>query len=420
MKLLSKTNRYYLVFHALFSLITIAVFYYAIQHMVYDDIDKKLKYESERINLYVQQNDRLPGSNYIYEITPLDSLFPDTAIFKDTLIYEIYDRELIPYREYEFTTAGNSARYKITLRNILLDTDDLFIGLFVTTSIIFLLMITGLFFVNRQISRKIWAPFFKSLARLGSYKLEEKKPIRLVASDINEFNKLNDMILSLMDQIERDYQNLREFNENVSHEIQTPAAVISNKMELLMESPKLSGVEFEAIQAAYREVNKLSRIVKSLALISRIDNQEFTRVENVDVRRIVEATLEFMEEMVRFKNIRLETTFDGSVTKKLDPALANVLFANLIRNAVQHNKQDGYIRIFLDEEKFEIENSGEPLQTDTQELFLRFRKDNNTSPSMGLGLAIAGKISKLYGFRLDYRHRRGVHIFRLFFKDEMD
>ena len=146
MKLLEKTSKYYFIFLSLFSLLTIIIFYYSIQFMVYDDIDEKLKHESERINYSFQEQGKLPSSNYIVDIISIKDNLPYTNVFKDTLIYEMYEKDLIPYRNYEFYTPIGKERYKITLRNILLDSDDLIRGLFVTTALILLLMLTGLFF----------------------------------------------------------------------------------------------------------------------------------------------------------------------------------------------------------------------------------------------------------------------------------
>lgn len=416
MKLLTKTSRYYLGFLAIASIFTIAILYMAIQYMVYDDVDKKLKYESQRIAFHLRDEGEIPASNYISRTEMVDRTFPESGFFRDTLIYEIYDEELIPYREYHFVSADSTGRkYRITLRNILLDTDDLAVGLFIITSVIFLILIAGLYLVNQQISSRIWAPFFNNLRKLSAFKLEEKRPIDLESSDIEEFNSLNLVVSQLIGQIEKDFLNLKEFNENVSHEMQTPLAVISNKMELLMESPDLTEQEVRLLKAAYLEVNKLSRISRSLVLIAKIENKEFTDVDVVSFRALITDILSQLEEMIQIKELTLTKVLEADPKKEADPILLNILFTNLIKNAIQHNQKRGFIRIYLGPDHFEIANSGPALQTDSERLFQRFHRDDPISKSMGLGLAIAQKICKLYELQLSYQYQDGTHLIRLHF-----
>lgn len=256
--------------------------------------------------------------------------------------------------------------------------------------------------------------FFENLSKLKKYDITKRNSVQLETSGISEFEALNEVVAALMNQVKKDFQNLKEFNENISHEMQTPLAIIRNKMVLLLESKNLEEKELRWVQAAFQEVNKLSKIGKSLTLISKIENQEFTRLESVDIRAVIDNIIGNMEEMIRFKNLEMIAKLNP-VEVKCDPVLANILFTNLIKNAVQHNREGGYIGMLLTEEKFEIENTGEVLQTETAQLFNRFQKGNIATDSLGLGLAINQKICEIYGFRLDYDHDAGKHTFSLFF-----
>lgn len=71
----------------------------------------------------------------------------------------------------------------------------------------------------------------------------------------------------------------------------------------------------------------------------------------------------------------------------------------------------------LNEKKFEIENTGEVLESETAHLFNRFQKGNTTTETLGLGLAINQKICELYSFQLDYEHQEGKHKFTLLFNN---
>jgi signal transduction histidine kinase len=289
------------------------------------------------------------------------------------------------------------------------------VWLVVGNSLILVLLVIGLFLINRRVTQGLWKPFFQNLRKLRQYDLTQQGSVRLEDnSGIKEFDALTDVVSSLMEQVKNDFQTLKEFNENISHEIQTPLAIIRNKMVLLMESQNLNEKEQRWVESSYQEANKLSRIGKSLTLISRIENQEFTRLRPVDFRPLIENILHNMEEIISFKDLTLTTSLQP-VRVKCDPILANILFTNLIKNAIQHNFTGGHIKITLEDKRLIIENSGKILGVETTQLFKRFARDKNAENSLGLGLAISKKICDLYAFQLDYQERQGVHTFSLFF-----
>lgn len=412
MKLLAKTNRFYLIFLLFLAPIMIAIDYGLIRYFVYTEVNEILEHESERIKYHVETRGELPHSRYVYEATPVGAAFELTNPFRDTLIYDAYVDKTIPYRKYDFLVDVGHQKAKVSLRHILIEARDLIVWLSAGTAIVFLLMVIGLFFINQKISKWAWKPFYRNLSKLERYNITHKNPPQLEDSGISEFKALNRVIAALMAQVEKDFQNLKEFNENISHEMQTPLAIIRNKMVLLLESQSLSDKDLQWVRSAYQEVNKLSKIGKSLTLISRIENQEFTRLESVDLRAIVGNIINSMEEIIEFKHIEMRVELN-TVKVQCDPTLADILFTNLIKNAIQHNQEGGYIRMSLNEEKFEIENPGEILDADTSQLFKRFQRGSTTGDNLGLGLAIAQRICERYGFQLDYQHQNGNHHFTL-------
>ena len=415
MNLVRKTNTYYLLFLALVFPVMLSMDYYLIQYLVNGEVEELLLHERERIDFHLKEEGVLPASNYLFQTVPVKEGSMFNEVFRDTLLYEAYADKNIPYRIYTFKSSINSQPVKISLKHILLEINQLIWTLFVTTSFIIVLLALGFYFINRKIYKWAWNPFFKNLSKLKQYDVTKKEPIHLKTSSIIEFEELNHVITDLIYQVKKDFQNLKEFNENISHEIQTPLAIIRNKVVLLLESKNLDEKELQRMQAIYQETNKLSKIGKSLTLISRIENQEFKRLDSVDVHTIIGNILSHMEEIIDFKHLTVSTELHP-VTIECDHILADILLTNLIKNAVQHNKEDGVIKMVLNEEKFEIINTGEISEIATEKLFNRFQKGSSAKESLGLGLAINQKICEIYGFQLDYQRKDKIHTFSLFFK----
>lgn len=93
--------------------------------------------------------------------------------------------------------------------------------------------------------------------------------------------------------------------------------------------------------------------------------------------------------------------------------LADILLNNLIKNAVIHTADYGYVKIIIEEHALIIENPGDHA-LDTQHIFKRFYKHGTSKNTTGLGLAIVKTIADRYGFELTYSYS-GVHRFRIHF-----
>lgn len=419
MKLVRKTNTYYLLFLVLLFPVMVAVDYAIIQFMVGREVEEILLHESQRIEFRLSQDGVLPASSYILQTAPLGKAPTPVPQFRDTAIFEGYAEKELPYRTYTFATSSGPEPMRITLKQVMLEMNELIWLLFLGTTLIILLLVTGLYLINRKIYHWAWRPFFENLARLKKYEVDQKEPIHIRTSQISEFEELNQVITSLIDQVKKDFQNLKEFNENISHEIQTPLAIIRNKVVLLMERKNLEERDLKLLEAVHQETNKLSRIGKSLTLISRIENQEFRRMDQVEVRGVIENILRNMEEIISFKDLDVTVDLEPAIVE-CDHILADILFTNLINNAVQHNVEGGSIQIVLDASKFVITNTGVVSQIATERLFHRFQKGSPARDSLGLGLAISQKICEIYGFRLQYEREADRHTFTLHLKPTSD
>jgi signal transduction histidine kinase len=105
--------------------------------------------------------------------------------------------------------------------------------------------------------------------------------------------------------------------------------------------------------------------------------------------------------------------FDPNAVLLMNPYLADILFANLIKNAIRHNLPGGELIIRIETNSLTISNSGKELKIDKELLFGRFHKQSASPESLGLGLAIVQKICEVYGFTVDYRYEDGLHHFEV-------
>ncbi len=120
------------------------------------------------------------------------------------------------------------------------------------------------------------------------------------------------------------------------------------------------------------------------------------------------------ESLIGLRHITTETHFDGNPKVVMDKDLADILIDNLIKNAVRHNIENGFIRIWLTDKTLIIKNSGIDPKMPTGELFEQFSRGSDKG-FMGIGLAIVKKIVEHYHLQIQYDFNEGIHKIRINF-----
>jgi len=220
----------------------------------------------------------------------------------------------------------------------------------------------------------------------------------------------------MTDRILSDFKGLKEFTANLTHEIQTPLAVIKSKNELILQNNDAPEELLQIAVEIQSQINRLSRLIKALSLLAKIDNRQYGNEQKISVIQIIRKILSEFESLLEMKNIRLQTMLISEPEIIMNKELAEVLFLNLIKNSVRHNIPKGEIIIELTQEYFLIKNSGKKLTANPEKLFTRFAKANPESESLGIGLSIVKKICDLYGFAVEYIFVDGLHQIKIHFK----
>ena len=249
---------------------------------------------------------------------------------------------------------------------------------------------------------------------MKNFDLQKGGAVSFQKSKVDEFNTLNIELEKLTDKVARDYRNLREFTENMSHETQTPLAIIRSKLEILLQN---SSSEEHATQilSTLDSVNRLSKMNKGLIMLTRIENDQYAGQQVMTLGPLIYKHLEDLELFITSREIVVHTDIDNSVVIKINPNLAGILFTNLLSNAIKYNVTGGDLYVTLNQEGIIIANSGDPLIIPEKEVFERFKK-GDAPDSVGLGLAIVKKIIDHQDFTIDYHYRNGLHTFTILFE----
>jgi len=422
MKLIQKTSRTYLLLSGIIFMLSGFMLFFVLTTVMNNRLDKKLLYNKEVVAKRIKYDVPLTIFEEPEELNNAENLrYPkDTIIFKDTLIFHAIVgiegvEEYEKYRQLTSYETLQGKRYKIITRNSLVRNQDFISIITLSTIIIILLLLTGLLILNTQIAKNIWKPFYKNLDQLKSFSIQDQNPIDLEPSNVDEFIELNSSIKSLTQKLQSDFNNLKEFSENASHEMQTPLAIMQSKIELLLQSTDVTKEQSEQLQSIYQAGQRLSKLNKTLLLLAKVENQQFSTKEEISLKQLIERQLENYEDFILNKKIKVVTEL-SDITVTTNTVLADTLISNLLSNAIKHNTLNGTIDITYVRDILIFSNTGLPLNQDPENLFSRFKKASTLKDSLGLGLAIVKKICEVNNWQISYSHQDNTHQISILFR----
>lgn len=320
------------------------------------------------------------------------------------------DRRLTVERSYRV----REKHYRISMYDFVAEPDEIADGVKKSLAWIFLILLGIVGMTNLIISKRILSPFDKTLKAIEDFSLKKDSEIRLPPTDTKEFQRLHYFLKKMTGKARADYRALKEFSENASHELQTPLSVIRGKLEMLLESP-INDEQGNQILSALNSIERLSKINHSLTLLNKLENQEFSVQQTVDMSRHVESVLSELSELIEMKNISLTSNIHPTVRVMVHPSLAEILVTNLLSNAIRHNFHGGIIHLELTSEWLVIENTGLPPELPLEQIFERFKRIHTNQESIGLGLSIVKQICEISNLTLNYSYQNSRHILKVAF-----
>lgn len=412
MKLLTRIFRYQILTSLCVLALGAGLFYLSVRYLIDEEVNRELLRSKAKVSWQLRHIDNVP----IYILQLGDSLqldavaYPGVTRLVERNLFSEPDQELQPYRQLIFFQRVEGQWYRVTISKLLAQRQQLMEAVVMTVTFIVALLLVSLLLLNRWLSGRLWRPFYRTLRSLDSYQLEKHEVLTFPKQQTVEFEQLNQSVTRFTDRLAATYQNLKEFTENASHEIQTPLAVILSKIEGLFQDESLKESQLVALSEISEAANRLSRLNQALLLLTKIENRQFLAgTEAINLAPIINRKLRDLEDLIEQREITVKTEIEptGPV---MHPALAEVLVNNLLTNAIRYNINGGTIDIKLTTGQLSVRNTGAPLNIDPERLFERFRKEGTHSASLGLGLALAKTICQVNGQSLTYKTDGPWHI----------
>jgi signal transduction histidine kinase len=335
--------------------------------------------------------------------------------FTDTLVWHQGLRRMENNRKLTSFIGTQEGNYRIEIHDVIVERDDIFQSVFESQTRLFIILGVVMVISSFFISRWMFKPFNLTLDKIKNFNIKSLQPTVLGKSGIKEFDILNGFINQMTEKVSSDYKNLKEFTENASHELQTPLAITKGKLELLLQEENLTREHMDLIESSYESIIHMSKLNKSLTLLSKIENEEFSNKEPIDVSLELNKALADFNDLIKLKSLELETDIQDEVGLENDKTLIKILLNNLLQNAIRHNNEGGKIFVHLTKNTLRIKNTGDDLDIPGEQLFERFKKGKHSEKNTGLGLSIVQKICEVSHYKISYNIEKEWHMVTITF-----
>ncbi len=302
------------------------------------------------------------------------------------ILYEELEKE---YDHYEIFTGLDERVFDNHL-------DDVILGIFTFALIVFLLLLgVGYMLIKRTIN-----PLKLILDELVQLRSAQDLTKRLEVQKSNdEFESLTLTLNTMLDNIERSVENIKQFSSDASHELKTPLTIIQGQIELSQDK-NLSVEELkEVIEKINCEQKKLQEIIQNFLLLSRLEKQSIN-VSKCNLDMVVFDCVESHLEQLESKSLELKLDIDENLGVNFESRYLLIVLSNLLSNAIKYTHEGSItLKAFKKNRHtyFVISDTGIGIDANhVDKIFERFfrvdKARSEFSLGVGLGLSIVKKI----------------------------
>jgi signal transduction histidine kinase len=399
--------------------------YRTMSKKIHADTDLILKSYSSDIIMRLLSGKELPERfNGAYNTYYIQSLTPEEAA--DSPAVEYGEAEAFLKSQEDFASSrirsqifqDNEGNFrKITVSLPTFEQDMLIEHVFWWTMLLFIVLLASVLAIGLVLLNYNMKPLYRLLDWIDRYEPGMQGSKVPSDTDIVEFRKLASAIEHAVTRFETQYEERKIFIGNASHELQTPLAVCSNRIEMMLEHPDMTEALAEEMIKVHRSLSGLIRLNKTLLLLSKIENGQFPQTADVDMNALAKESIELHQEIYDHKNISAEIDGEDRFVHRIDEQMASVLIGNLVKNAFLYTPSGGTINVTMWKTGFSISNTGNaPLDKD--KVFRRFYQPSGRKEgATGLGLALAYSVCMNNGMDITYDFINDRHIFSIILKN---
>lgn len=220
-----------------------------------------------------------------------------------------------------------------------------------------------------------------------------------------ELDPLVETLNQLLNQLEQAWQREKRFTRTAAHELKTPLTILRLNAEnaLSSENPQQLAHDLGNI---LKGIDRTDRLIHQLLTLARVDNLNELHRESIALNHLLQTLIADMA-LLALKQQQEISLQCPDIQLLGDKTLLEVLFRNLIDNAIRYSGANSEIEVKVQESDLGIEvlvsDNGKDIDEETRNKLFEpfFRANSEKGDGAGLGMAICQDIAKLHNATLE-------------------
>ena len=156
---------------------------------------------------------------------------------------------------------------------------------------------------------------------------------------------------TMLDGLHRAFDQQREFLANAAHELKTPVAILKSTLQSLLQRPRRPKSIAPGWKQALEDMARLEKLLHSMLRLARAEQWAAGSVrrdlEVIEVAATCQSAIDRLAPMARERNVRSSSTNDGAMPMRADAEDLELVWVNLIENAIRFSPTGGRIQLRL-------------------------------------------------------------------------
>lgn len=251
--------------------------------------------------------------------------------------------------------------------------------------------------------------------------------LNIKGTDETMISKLKNEIYKTVVMLKNDAENslkdkiiIKTYLEDISHQLKTPLTVISIALDNLIDNPNMDEKSRnEFISKIAKENANINNLVQNLLKLSRFDVNVINFVnKNISIKELLNKAVDKVSLVADLKNVDIKLNILEKFNLNIDPNWQIEAISNIIKNAVEHSKENDIVYINAEDNKIyskiEIINNGVIDDKELNKIFDRFYTNKKGySESVGIGLSLAKNIIEKNNGKIDVNSKDSKTIFTI-------
>ena len=255
------------------------------------------------------------------------------------------------------------------------------------------------------LSRRELAPLgavIQTAHRISSGELSHRIDAAGYSQEIRELAQAFNQMTA---RLEASFQQVRDFSDNVSHELRIPLSILRGQTELSLRRSRSEADYRKMLESNLEEIQRMEKIVERLLFLSRADRREITlNVIPVDLHHLLASVADQFKVAAQEKQLHMLLDCPGPMSVMGDELLLRELLLNLVQNAITYTPTGGEIALSMTRQPdwvtLAVADTGCGIPPeDIPKIFERFYKVDRSRASQGsgLGLSLCRWIAQAHG-----------------------